>query len=154
MKISHCYPRLTSAFLKRDATLGTHPLTLLFIVVFFCLGVTTSTVAISSALSCVRTTDTFFTALLGANDIEYRRTDNQHDCGNCNIINDTHNYALRAYSALSCLFFLIIMKVKTKAIASVITQPTMGIQAAPKLPPVKSVPKKNTRNPITYPTAN
>ena len=141
-------------FLKRDATLGTHPLTLLFIVVFFYIGVTTSTVAISSALLCVRTTDTFFTALLSTNDIEYRCANNKHDGGKRNIINDIHNYALRAYSALSCLFFLIIMKVKIAAIASVITQPTMGIQAAPKLPPVKSVPKKNTRNPITYPTAN
>ena len=154
MKTSHCYPRLTSAFLKRDATLGTHPLTLLFIAVFFCLGVTTSTVAISSALLCVRTTDTFFSAPFRTNDIEYRCTNDKHDCGDCYIINDTHNYAPRAYSALSCLFFLIIMKVKIAAIASVITQPTMGIQAAPKLPPVKSVPKKNTRKPITYPTAN
>jgi len=154
MKISHCYPRLTSAFLKRDATLGTHPLTLLFIVVFFYLGVTTSTVANSSALLCVRASHTFFTALLGTNDIEYRCANDQNDCGNCNIINNTHNYALRAYSALSCLFFLIIIKVKTAAIARVIAQPRIGIQTAPKLPPVKSVPKKNTRNPITYPTAN
>ena len=133
---------------------STHPLTLFFIVVFACLGVTASTVATPSALLGVRTTDTFFSALFGANDIEYRCTNDKHDCGDCYIINDTHNYAARAYSALSCLFFLIIIKAKIAAIASVITQPTIGIQTAPKLPPVKSVPKKNTRNPITYPTAN
>ncbi len=133
---------------------STHPLTLFFIVVFVCFDVTTATATRSSALFCIRTTDAFFSALLGANDIEYRSANDKHDSKNCYIIYDTHNYALRAYSALSCLFFLIIMKVKIAAIASTIPQPTIGIQAAPKLPPVKSVPKKNTRNPITYPTAN
>ena len=63
-------------------------------------------------------------------------------------------YTLRAYSAFSCLFFLMIIAVKIAAIARTIAQPTIGIQRAPKLPPVKSVPKKNTRNPIVYPTEN
>ena len=99
-------------------------------------------------------TDAALTASLCANDVEYCSTDGQDDCCNCNIINDTHNYTLRAYSALNCLFFLRIIAVKIAATARTITQPTIGIQMSPKLPPVKRVPKKNTKNPIVYPTAN
>ena len=113
------------------------------------IGMIASAAAISSALLRVRTTDAFFSALLCTNDIEYRRTDNQYDCGNCYVINESNNYAFRAYSALSCLFFLMIITVKMAAIAMVIAQPRIGIQTAPRLPPVRSVPKKNTRNAIT-----
>jgi len=130
-------------------TISTHPFALFVIVACFCIGMIASAAAISSALFRVRTTDAFFSALLCANDIEYRRTDNQHDRGNCNVINESHNYAFRAYSALSCLFFLMIITVKTAAIAMVMAQPRIGIQTAPRLPPVRSVPKKNTRNAIT-----
>ena len=118
------------------------------------LSMTPLAVAISSALLRVWTTDTFFSAFPCANNIEYRSANDKHDRGDCYIINDTHNQTLRAYSALSCLFFLTIIKAKTKAIARMIAQPTIGIQAAPKLPPVKSVPKKNTRKPMVYPTEN
>jgi len=148
MSILHCYPRLTSAFGKRDARLSTHPLILFFLADFVCRSMAAAAGAIPSTLLCVRAADAFFAALLGTYDIKCRRTNNQHNRRDCNIINHTHNYALRAYSALSCLFFLMIIPVKIATIPNTIAQPTTGIQSAPKLPPVKSVPKKNTRNPI------
>lgn len=120
----------------------------------FFLGTVTSASAVSAALLCIGTADTFLAPLFRANDIQYRGADDQHDGGNGNIINDTHTYALRAYSAFCCLLVLTIIAVKIAAMPRTIAQPTMGIQAAPKLPPVKRVPKKKTRKPTVYPTEN
>lgn len=117
----------------------------MFGVFFFCC--VSTFVAISPALLGVRATDTFFTALLSANDIEYRSANNKHDGGDGYIINDTHNYTLRARSFFSSLFFLMITAVNIVAMESTIAQPSIGIQVAPNEPFVKSVPKKNTRKP-------
>ena len=51
------------------------------------------------------------------------------------------------YSSASCLFFLAIRIAITAANIATIVQPRIGIQISPKLPPVKSVPKKYTTNP-------
>ena len=131
---------------------------------------TAISVTASAALLCVRTADTFFTTHFCAYDIEYCQTDDQRDRGNCDIVYHIHlvrpafleisetlsgsrskinvaDYAFKAYSAFSSLFFLMIITVKIAAMARTIAQPMIGIQTAPKLPPVKSVPKKNTRKP-------
>lgn len=110
--------------------------------------------AFPAALLCVRTADAFFAARFSAQDIEYRSADNKRNRRDCYIINYIHNYTLRAYSALICLFLLTIATVNTATITRTIAQPKIGIQGEPKLPPVKSVPKKNTINETVYPTAN
>ncbi len=120
----------------------------------FFLGAVTSAAAVSAALLCVGTADAFLPPLFRANDIEYRGAYRQHDDGDGNIINETHSYALRAYSAFCFLLVFTIIAVKIAAMPRTISQPTMGIQAAPKLPPVRRVPKKNTRKPTVYPTEN
>ena len=54
---------------------------------------------------------------------------------------------LSAYSSLSCFSFLMISTVRMTATRATNAQPSIGIQTEPKLPPMKSVPKKNTRKP-------
>ena len=120
---------------RAEESLGTPPRFLFFV-----------GAAVAAALLGVGTTNAFLSAFLGTNDIEYCRANDQCDRGDRYVINDSHNYTFRAYSAPSCLFFLMIITVKIAAIARTISQPRIGIQAAPKLPPVRSVPKKNTRN--------
>ena len=139
------------AFIIRKGmrTIRTHPFTVLFVfaVFFFCCR-GASPAAISSALFRVRTADTCFTAFFRTNDIEYRRTNDQRNRGNCDIIHNSHTYTFSAYSYFGSFFCFIITAVNTAAIDTTIAQPTMGIQAAPNEPPVRSVPKKKTRNPM------
>ncbi len=111
-------------------------------------------VALSCTLLCIGTSDAFFTAFFCTDDIKNRSADYKHDNCDPNKINHIRRYTLRACSALICLFRLTIIAVKITTIESTIAQPRTGIQAAPKPPPVISVPKKNTRKPTVYPTAN
>ena len=125
------------------------------------LSAMTAVIAIHAlrALLCIRTADTFLPALFCAYDIEHCKSHDKNDGGDSNNIRRIHRAILsfpqlKAYAALSCLFFSIIKAVNRAAIAATMHHPRTGIQAAPKLPPVKSVPKKKTRNPTVYPTAN
>ena len=58
----------------------------------------------------------------------------------------SEDFALRAYSSLSSLLFLMISTIMIAAITASNTQPKTGIQIAPKLPEVKRDPKKKVRN--------
>lgn len=124
----------------------------------FFVFVTATASAVFAVLCLTRTTvgatDTFSTALFRFDNVEHRSADHERDHNDRYNFTCTHTvillvyfYAFRAYSSLSSLFFLTISQVKIPAMASTISQPTIGIQAAPKFAPVNSVPKKYTRKP-------
>ena len=137
------------------------PFALIFFLVLLFRTSTLARAARTAAGFAVWAADALLPAFLCLEDITDGRADDQSNHKNQNDINGSHAdapfpyaYAFRAYSALTCLFLLIITAAKMTAMVRTIAQPRIGIQAAPKLPPVISVPKKNTRKPMVYPTEN
>jgi hypothetical protein len=96
------------------------------------------------ARSAGRASDALFSFAFCSDDVGGSGADHQNDHGDYNDIGHLVTFVLSAFISF---FVFRMMTVKTAAMAPTIAQPRIGIQSLPKLPPVKSVPKKNTRKP-------
>ena len=104
------------------------------------------------AIFTVRATDATLTALFGVNDVRQSAAKYCEDNKDNNIIYYSHISPQFAPTRLASLLFLSMRATSVRANAPTIANPSTGIQNAPSSPPVMSVPKKYTRNPIEYPT--
>ena len=124
---------------------------LLTFVVFFCrTWGATAFGATGLAHVAIGATNASFSLLFLLVKIESGKTDDQGDDKDRQIIKKRHTLAtsrgLDAFFA-SSRFRLRIRSTTSTASARTIPQPRMGIHALPKCAPLKSVPKKYTRNP-------
>ncbi len=115
----------------------------LFLISVFLQSMAGTALPLFGTLLGVRAADTLLPAPLGKNDIKDRPADKEKDRAKRQIIYKAHDFASTAERA----FLFRISAVISAAIPRTMAQPTIGIQTAPNEPPVKRVPKKNTRKP-------